>query len=422
MNPTQAIGNELRTLDELAPAWSRTATTVGVLGVVGGAALGAWSQGLAGMFRSYLVAYAFCLTLALGGLFFVMLQHLTRAGWSVVVRRIAENVAGTMPLMGLLFLPLLVPILAGMPELYPWSVGAAALEAQHDELTLAKVGYLNTTFFIVRWATYFLIWIGLARFFVGRSLEQDTSGDPQLTSRMQAWSAPGMLLYALTQSFASIDLIKSLEPHWFSTMFGVYFFAGSALGFFCLLALLMGLLQSAGRLTQSINREHYHDVGKLMFAFVVFWTYIAFSQYMLIWYAALPEETIWYFARQGDAWSIGLSLFLLGGHFILPFLTMISRVPKRTPRLLLIAAGWVLFMHWFDIFWQIKPRVHPALHDGQSAMQQLAFSSGALLCDAAMLIGVGGLFFGAIVRRMGRAALLPQRDPRLGESLAFQNF
>ncbi|MFO0837977.1 MAG: quinol:cytochrome C oxidoreductase [Phycisphaerae bacterium] len=422
MNPTPAIGRELRRLEELGPLWQRSALGLGVVGLVGGAALSAWSQGLPGMFRSYIVAYAFCLSLALGGLFFVILQHLTRAGWSVVVRRIAEAVAGTMPVMTLLFLPIVVPVVMGMGDVYPWSVGHAKLESEHDSLILAKASYLNATWFLIRWAIYFTVWTWLASFFVGRSIEQDSTGDPQLTARMQAVSAPAMIAYALTQSLAAIDLIKSLEPHWFSTMFGVYFFSGSAVGFFCLLALLMILLQSAGRLTQSINTEHYHDVGKLIFAFVVFWTYIAFSQYMLIWYANLPEETIWYFARQGDGWSIGLSLFLLTGHFLLPFVTIISRVPKRNPRFLLIAAAWVLLMHYFDIFWLIKPRIEPALENGVHAAFQPSFAPAALAGDVAMIVGVGGLFFAAIAWRMSRAALLPERDPRLHESLAFQNF
>ena len=308
-------------------------------------------------FRSYLLSYVFVLSLALGALFFVILQHLVRAGWSVSIRRLAELVAATLPVLAILFLPLLIPVVTGMEGVWEWS-NRHAVEHDTTGLLAHKAAYLNVPFFIVRCAVCFAVWILLARYFVKRSIEQDTSGDVNLTLRMQWWSAPAMLLYGLTVTVFSIDMLMSLNPHWFSTIWGVYFFSGAVVGFFALLALLVVAVQRAGRLTRSITIEHYHDIGKLAFAFVVFWAYIAFSQYMLIWYANIPEETLWYQVRQGDDWWLGVSLLLLCGHFVAPFLALISRWPKRRRAPLVVAAVWLLLMHWLDLYYLIAPRAH----------------------------------------------------------------
>jgi hypothetical protein len=356
--------------------------------------------------RSYLLNYCFVLSLALGALFFVMLQHLTRAGWSVSVRRLAELVAGTMPLLAVLFLPLLVPLVAGGPSVWPWArPGAVAQDA--SGLLQHKQPYLNVDFFIVRCAVYFAVWIGLARFFLRDSLAQDATGDPGLTRRMQWWSAPGMVLYGLTVTFFAIDALMSLRPHWYSTIFGVYFFSGCVVGFFALLVLLMYGVQRAGRLAQSITTEHYHDVGKLAFGFVVFWAYIAFSQYLLIWYANLPEETAWYRPRQGDAWWTGVSLLLLFGHFVAPFGALLSSWPKRRKGVLAVVAVWLLIMHWLDMYYLVGPRPSGA-----------GFAGAPLpVTDIALLVGLGGLLVWGILRLMSRHALLAERDPRLDEAL-----
>jgi hypothetical protein len=362
--------------------------------------------GWAVFFRSYLLDYCFVLSLALGALFFVMLQHLTRAGWSVSVRRLAELAAGTMPLLAVLFVPLLVPLMGGMASVWPWtSPDAAAHDA--SGLLQHKQPYLNVHFFILRCVVYFATWIALARFFLRISVAQDATGDPRLTQRMQWWSGPGMVLYGLTVTFFAIDALMSLHPHWYSTIFGVHFFSGCLVGFFALLALLMYGVQRAGALTQAIGVEHYHDVGKLAFGFVVFWAYIAFSQYLLIWYANLPEETAWYRPRQGDTWWTGVSLLLLFGHFVAPFIALLSRWPKRRKGLLAAAAAWLLVMHWLDLYYLVGPRPHGA----ESATAPLHGT------DIALLVGLGGLFLFALLRLMTRHALLAERDPRLAEAL-----
>jgi hypothetical protein len=371
---------------------------VGV-GVLVGRPGGDWSV----FFRAYLLNYCFVLTLALGGLFFVMLQHVTRAGWSVSVRRLAEFIAGTLPVLAVLFVPLLIPVFTGIAGVYEWSNPDAV---RRDPLLQAKTAYLNPPFFVLRCAVYFAVWTLLARFFLKCSVAQDATGDPRLTLRMQWWSAPGLLLYGLTVTFFSIDLLMSLNPRWYSTIWGVYFFSGTAVAIFALLALLAYAVQARGWLTHSITVEHYHDLGKLAFAFVVFWAYIAFSQYLLIWYGNIPAETVWFRPRQGDSWWIGVSLLLLLGHFVAPFVALLSRYPKRRKGMLALAAVWLLLMHWLDLYYVVGPRPGAApLH----------------VADGVLLLGLGGLFVAALLWQMSRHALLPERDPRLAESLALEN-
>ncbi len=379
------------------------AASIGAIGLASAFALGyAGDEGTrARFFPSYLVSFCYFLSLCLGGLFFVLIQHLTRAGWSVVVRRIAEVVASQVIVMAVLA----VPIVLGLRELYAWA--DPAVIAEHP-LLQKKVAYLNPTFFLIRLGIVFAAWILLTRWFLARSVEQDRTGDPALTTRMQQVAAPAMFAFAITLTFASFDLLMSLEPEWFSTMFGVYFFAGSVLAFFAFLPVVTFLLQNAGRIARAVTTEHYHDMGKLVFAFTVFWTYIAFSQYMLIWYANLPEETGWFLRRQTGEWT-SLSWFLLIGHFAVPFLALISRIPKRRPIALVAGALWVLFMHYVDLYYIVMP------HTSEGRIP-------ASLVDLACFVGVGGIFVATMALRMRRFSLVPEKDPRLGESLAFENY
>lgn len=397
------IADEPRRLDERAAPLARGARLAGLGALALSVVLG-WLAGGEQFFRSYLVSYCYWLSLALGALFFVMLQHLTRASWSVVLRRLAETVAAALPLLGLLFLPLLIPLLTGRGRLFPWAAPGSG-----DALLEAKRPFLNPAFFVLRWAGYFAVWCWLARYLLALSLAQDRSGEPALTLRMQRCSAPGLILLAATLTLAAIDLLMSLAPRWYSTIFGVYYFAGSALGFVALLVVMVYLLQRAGRLRRAVTSEHYHDLGKLLFAFVFFWAYIAYSQYMLIWYANLPAETGWLAARQQGQWG-RLSLLLLFGHFVLPFLALISRRPKRRRAVLSAAALWVLAAHWLDIYWLAGPR--PDVPGGLVPLH---------LLDLTCLLGLGGLLVGAVVRGLSRHPLLPERDPRLDESLALEN-
>ncbi len=382
-------------------------TVFRIAGIIGIAALVfsfvvafAFEDGLKRFLFSYLTNYCYFISYALGALFFVTLQHLTRSGWSVVVRRLAEIMAATIPIFVILFLP----IFLGLGALYPWADQQVAAQ---DHLIQWKRPYLNIPFFMIRTLFYFAVWWFTSHYLLNRSVEQDKSGDAQLTLKMEKWSAPIMILFALTITFASFDWLMSLDPHWFSTIFGVYYFAGSVTGFFALITLVTYLLQQSGRLVKLVTVEHYHDYGKLLFGFVFFWGYIAFSQYMLIWYANIPEETGWIFNRTHGPWTI-IGVILILGHFAIPFLGLISRYAKRRKIILTFWAVWMLVMHWIDLYWLVMPE----------------FKSDTLpvhIIDLGCLLGIGGLFVATIAHIARGKALIPLKDPRLHDSLTFEN-
>lgn len=349
---------------------------------------------------SFLTAYMFGLSLALGGLFFVAIQFLTKAGWSVVVRRIAENVMGTMPLFAILF----VLLIFGFSDTHAhwWSVAPGS-----DELLDAKSPYLNKPFFFFRAIVYFACWIGLARYFRNLSIQQDDSADQDITRKLQKAAPVAIIVFALTVTFAAIDWMKSMDPHWYSTMWGVYYFAGCLVGIFSLLAVLVLWTQGSGYLKKVITEEHYHDIGKQMFGFNVFWTYIAFSQYFLIWYANIPEEHLWFEHRSHGGWG-EYGIFLGVGHFFIPFFFLLPRAIKRNPVTLFIGAAWLLFIHYVDIYFIVMP-VHSHTFEPS-------------LVDVLALAGVVALFVAWYARLASKAELVPRGDPRLPESLAFENF
>ncbi len=369
-----------------------------VLGAAACAMLGASNPKQ--FFFSWLVSFLFFLSLALGGLFFVLIQYATQGGWGIVLRRIGETIFALLPVMAVLFLPLLL----GLRDLYSWAVPGAA---EHDALLRWKAPYLNVPFFLIRAAIYFAVWSFMALLYYRGSRGQDVTGDPAVSARLRRLAGPAIIVLALTQTFASIDWIMSLTPHWYSTMFGVYFFAGSFVGFIALLSILAAAMRQAGLLETVISAEHLHDMGKLLFAFTSFWAYIAFSQFFLIWYANLPEETIWYRARLEGSWE-AVSLLLMAGHFGVPFFYLMGRDVKRRGWTLAVGGVWLLAMHFVDLYWQVMPTLHP---EGVRPSP----------LDVAAFIAVGGCFVAAAGWLMRRQALVPLRDPRLAESLAFEN-
>ncbi len=382
--------------------WPRLPIIGLVLGVVGLGLAFLMGQGNASDFyHSYLVAFYYFLTFALGGLFFVLVQYATRAGWSVVVRRVAEHIMATIPIFALLFLPILF---VGFHDLYHWSEADAVA---HDHLLQHKEPYLNYGFFAIRAVLYFVIWTALAVHFWRKSTSQDESREPAVTRRLQSLSAPALILYALSLTFAAFDWIMSLDPHWYSTIFGVYIFAGCVISICGLLCLLILRLQGSERLRGVVSWEHFHDLGKLLFAFTVFWAYIAFSQFMLIWYGNIPEETIFFAHRWEHGWK-AVSIFLAAGHFGLPFLFLLLRDVKRNRLGLTLASLWLLAVHYVDIYWLVMPTLH---HEKFSLS----------LLDFTCWLGIGGLFLALLSFLMQRGALVPLRDPRLAESLAFEN-
>jgi hypothetical protein len=351
-------------------------------------------------FYSYLVAYVFWLSIGLGGLFFTMLHHLVDAEWSTVIRRWAESAMATLPLMAVL----VIPILWGMPELYHWS-HADVVAA--DELLQAKSAYLNPTFFVIRSIGYVVIWSVLAILLHRASLRSDRGHSDALTQRLRRLSAAGMIAFALTISFAAFDWMMSLDAHWYSTIFGVYWFAGSFLAVLCFMV-LFGLYQRRmAILHQSVTVEHYHDLGKLMLAFVVFWAYMGFSQYFLIWYTNIPEETIWFAHRWHGGWK-WMSLVLVFGHFALPFVALITRAAKRNMIVLGATALWLLAMRWVDIYWLTIPNLHE-------------HGPHITWIDFATLAGVGGLFIWFFWRKYTANPVIPVGDRSLPRSLEFEN-
>lgn len=400
--------DELRqqcTLGEDARTWTTILRSVGVVGVVLAAVLGYMAKDDYAKFSyAYLVAFMFFLTIHLGALFFVAVNHLVGTKWNIVVRRLAELLTGNFVLLFFLFLPILIPVLMGNHSLYEW---LDPVKRETDHLIHGKSGFLEGKFFAVRAVFYFLVWIGLSRFYLGNSKAQDLSGDPNITVKLRSRSAPAVILFALTTTFASFDWVMSLEPHWFSTIFGVYIFAGCSLSFFGTITLITLFMQERGRLTDVVSTEHYHDMGKWIFAFTFFWGYIAFSQYMLIWYADMPEETYWYKMRQVEPWS-SLSMLLLIGHFIIPFGGIMSRQMKRNKATLGFWAAYVLLMHYVDLYWVIKPSLFT---------NELGFS----MLDVACFVGLGGLLGAAYVARARGGLIAAIRDPFWNESLKFKN-
>src|SRR5688572_15867008 len=351
-------------------------------------------------FFSWLVSFLFFLSLALGALFFVLIQYAAQGGWGIVLRRIGETVFVMLPLMAALF----VPLLFGLDHLFEWSHAEAV---EHDALLRWKAPYLNVPFFLIRAAVYFVLWSFIAVMYYRGSRGQDATGDPAVSARLRRFAGPAIIVLALTQTFASVDWIMSLTPHWYSTMFGVYFFAGSFVGFIALLSVIAAAMRGAGLLNTVIRADHLQDVGKFLFAFTAFWAYIAFSQFFLMWYGNMPEETIWYKTRMEGSWMT-VSVLLLVGHFVAPFLYLMGRSVKRNGATLAAGGLWLLAMHFVDLYWQVMPTLHPE-------------GFRPALLDVTSLMAVGGSFVAAVSWLMRRQALVPLRDPRLSESLAFEN-
>ncbi len=391
--------------DAYAPRITQIGVTVGLIALAIALWLGKGSadEG-ARFFHAYVLAVAYFTSLSVGALFFVILQYLARAGWSVVVRRIAEMFAANLPLLVVLFIPIIVTMWQGNYHLYEWVNPEVVAK---EPLLKAKQAYLNVPFFTVRFLLYFVVWGGLSRYYLRQSLKQDETGDPAITAHLQRFSAPAMFLFAMSTTFFAFDTLMSLEPKWFSTIFGVYFFAGSVLGFLAMTILTSQLMQRAGLLKTSITVEHYHDLGKLLFGFVFFWSYIAFSQYVLIWYANIPEETEWFMERQTGEW-VWLSLSLLFGHFMIPFLGLMSRHAKRCTNVLAFWAVYLLIMHLVDLYWLVMPSLHTSY---------LVVGMTEVCC----WLGVGGLYVANFAYTARNKSLLPVKDPRLAESLAFEN-
>jgi hypothetical protein len=363
-----------------------------------GAALGIFGylSDSAQFFRSYLVAYLFWLTIALGCVASSMLTHITGGQWGLVVRRVWGAAGRTLPFMLVLFLP----IAFGMDELFVWARPEAVAA---DELLQHKAPYLNETFFLIRAAIYFLFWIAASGYLSRLSLRQDATGDPAIPRRQRAFAAPGLLAFCLVLTFASFDWLMSLDPHWYSTMYGVYMIGGTGLSAFAFLAVAALFLARREPMEGIIKPRHFHDFGKLMLTFVMLWAYFSFSQFLIIWSGNLPEEITFYVERLQGGWQY-VALALVVAHFALPFVLLLSRDLKRHARTLAVVAVMVLVMRWIDLFWQVSP----VFNHGGFHLHWL---------DLTLPVAVGGIWLALFAHQLRQRPLLPVQAPGLVEEI-----
>jgi hypothetical protein len=373
---------------------------IGVVGL-GLTGVGALNDPRPALF-SYLFAFAYWGGLALASVVLLQIFHATRARWMAVLRRAVETMALTI----VLFLVLAIPILAGMKHIYSWVEPAANLSREAAHLLHHKAPYLNVKFFIARTVVYLLLATLVSQRLFGWSTKQDASGDIALTVKQRRFGTGMLPLVALTFSFAAFDWLMSLDPLWFSTIFGVYYFAGSFLGCISLLVVVTDRARGKNLYGDLVTAEHIHNLGKLMLAFTCFWGYIGFSQLLLIWIAGLPEETPFYIIRFKSQWAL-VGIFLILGHFVVPFGALLSRSLKRNRSRLAAVAFWILLMHSVDLYWLVMPNLDT---EGVVFPWTLPFA----------FIGVGGLTVAFAVSRLRGHYTVPVRDPYIGESIAYR--
>jgi len=382
------------------PADSKTPTAFFLLAAVGiiASATGYFMLGedKAQFFFSYLTRFTFVASIALGALFFVMLQHVTRSKWSVALRRIPEVLSANTWVLLLLF----IPVFYGMHDLFHWTHEEAVAT---DPILLAKEPYLNIPFYLIRNVIFFAIWgfLGWKLFQVSKRMDENQNWGEQ--TLLRKISAPGIPIFAFTVAFASFDWLMSLDPHWFSTMWGVYYFAMSFQVFFPIVILIVMYLWKKGLVTESITMKHLGDAGKLLFGFTVFYAYIAFSQYLLIYYANIPEETLWFYHRFEGDW-VYIAWLLLLGRFVLPFIVLLSKSAKSNIKVLKWLSVWLIAVHFIELYWIVMP----TLHTHHTSFHWL---------DIATLLGLGGLFMGLFFNTLKKQSLIPTSDPHLNESL-----
>ena len=381
---------------------------------------------------SYLTAWIFCFAIAASALFFVIGHHLFKSSWSSVVRRLAEGLAGN-------FVPLLVlflPIIPGMRQLYPW-MSRMYMNSSPDLHN--KIGFLNPQFFALRMALYAAALIGISLYMRSASLRQDQDGKVKRLLNLQWHSAWCYLTIFWVINLVGADLVMTLQPTWISYIEPAFFFAATGMMVYAVLPLLAMALQAGGRLKDIITAEHYEDMGRWLYAWAMFWTYLGFAQYMLIWYANKPDETMNYLIRDMGPWVI-ITIVLFLGHFIIPLFGMLPRQCKRVKPLLAFWCIWLLFFGYLDFFERIQPQVWSATAAGRKAMAGvhkfnpyalphslaglawIPLHPAALLTSLLCLVGLVSLLLAHTFYLLQKGALLPIRDPKLPESIAFENF
>lgn len=377
------------------------ALVVGVVGLVL-SLLGA-ATSLEQFFHSYLFAYMFWLSFALGSFALMMIHHLSGGAWGLAIRRPLESAALTLPLMAVLFVPILITVFGDFAQehyLYDWADPAYIAD---DPIVLAKTPYLNPGFFTLRAFIFFAIWIVWTIMLVTWSRAQDRTGDPKFAVWMGRLSGPGLVLYVLTMTFAVTDWVMSLDTHWFSWILGVIFMIGQGLATLAFVVVLLSLLSTRESFAEAISTKQIHDIGKLMFAFVVLWAYVQFSQYVIIWSSNVAEFVPWYVRRSEGVWLF-VSLFLIVFHFWVPFLILLSRRLKRSIQALAVVALFLLVMRFIDTFWLIAPEFE---------------ASGTVVhwLDIVVTLGIGGIWLALFIWLLKRRPFFPVNAPEYKEAL-----
>jgi hypothetical protein len=342
-------------------------------------------------FQSYLMAYVFWIGIPVGCFGVIMIHHLVGGTWGFVIQRPLESAIRTLPVMALLFLP----ILFGMPELYPWARPDAVA---HDKILQQKSAYLNLPFYSLRTILYFAIWISVGYFLTKWSREQDRNDDASLVSRLQHLSGPGLVLYGLTVTFSAIDWLMSLEPRWYSTIYGMIFMVSHGLVALCFVIGVIYFLSRREPLSEVIAPWVFQDLGNLLLAFVMLWAYLSFAQFLIVWVENLNQEIPWFLHRMVGGWG-GIAVALIVVQFALPFIFLLSRTVKRKPAMLFGVAVVIGWMHLVEMFWFIAPTFHPS-----------GFNISWM--DVLAPIGIGGIWFAAFLWSLQGRSLLPARDPR----------
>jgi hypothetical protein len=387
------------------------AAAVGVIGLAATAAGGAF-DGRRALF-AYLAAFVYWVGIAAAAMVFLMANEAANSRWYIVVRRLLETIPAAFTVLAVLF----IPIALGMGRIFPWVDPMAAMHAPlqpwaHGEGPLAihlwehRHPWMNVPFFLIRAVVYFAIWLGVAMLLRGWSLAQDHSGAPELKLKMRRLGAGGLPFVALAITFAAFDWQMSLSAFLFSTIFGVYWFAGSLVAAIAVWIIAAAAASREEPLRSAINANHIHSMGKYLFAFTAFWAYIAFSQYLLIWIANLPEEVPWYLVRTDTGWR-PVGIFLALFQFVLPFLILMPRERKRSWKPLVLMAFWILAVHYVDIYWVVMPTLSPA-------------GPRPSWMDLAAFLGVGGISVAWVVSRLRGHPILPARDPYLADSLHYE--
>jgi hypothetical protein len=394
--------------------YQRRALGIGAVGLVLCAV--AWALQPAAFFRSYLWAFNFFLGIALGCLVLVMLQFLTGGAWGLVLRRVLEAASRTLPVLAVLFLPLVIgfflPAEGGLRAVYIWADPAVVSQ---DHTLQHKVPYLNVGFFLVRAAFYFGVWLAVMYLVNRWSVDEDRpdAGDPR---HLRKLSSAGLMLYGLTITFASIDWVMSLEPRWYSSIFGALFGVGQVLSALAFSIVALVLLANRPPLAAVVGRPILRDLGNLMLAFVMIWAYLSFSQFLLIWAGNLPTEIPFYLRRFQGGWQwVGLGLVLF--HFALPFVLLLSFELKRHGSRLLAVAALVLAMRAVDLFWQIIPAQPGPEGHGAFGLADWAGIASVAWTSLAAVVGIGGVWLAVLLGQLQRRRLLPAHDPLLAEAL-----